>query len=85
MNLDLRIPIGLLFSLLGVILIALGAASHSNALLYTKSLGINVNLWWGIVLLIFGQAMFQFGRRGQRALEPPSAQLQVQPARRRKR
>ena len=73
MNLDLRIPMGLMFSMVGVILTAFGAATNNDAALYAKSLGINANLWWGIVLLIFGQAMFHMGRRAQRQAEklPP--------------
>lgn len=68
MNLDLRIPMGLMFSLVGVILTAFGAATNGDAALYAKSMGYNANLWWGIVLLIFGQAMFHMGRRGQKRL-----------------
>ena len=73
MNLDLRLPMGLMFSLVGVILTAFGLATNNNAAISAKSLGINANLWWGIVLLIFGQAMFQLGRRAQKKLEklPP--------------
>ncbi len=55
MRLDLRLPIGLLFSLFGVILVVYGFAS--NPAIYERSLGINVNLWWGIVLLVFGLVM----------------------------
>jgi hypothetical protein len=68
MKLDLRIPMGLMFSLVGIILIAFGVATNHDAALYSKSLGINANLWWGIVLLIFGQVMFYLGRRGQQRL-----------------
>ena len=63
MTLDLRIPIGLMFSLLGIILAAFGLATKDTPALYERSLGVNANLWWGIVLLIFGQIMFQLGRR----------------------
>jgi hypothetical protein len=63
MTLDLRVPIGLMFSLLGIILAAFGLATKDASALYERSLGVNVNLWWGIVLLIFGQTMFQLGRR----------------------
>jgi hypothetical protein len=76
MNLDLRIPMGLLFTLVGIILTAFGIATRGNFELYARSLGINVNLWWGIVLLIFGQIMFQLGRAGQARLSklpPPKA------------
>ena len=34
--------------------------------IYKKSLDINVNLWWGLVMLAFGLAMFYFGRRADR-------------------
>jgi cytochrome c biogenesis protein CcdA len=75
MSLDLRIPMGLMFTLVGIILTAFGIATNSNTELYARCLGVNVNLWWGIVLLIFGQTMFQLGRRSQKrlaALPPPS-------------
>ncbi len=55
MNLDIRIPIGIMFSLFGIILVGFGLVSKSE--LYRRSLNINVNLWWGLVLLVFGLAM----------------------------
>jgi hypothetical protein len=73
MNLDLRIPMGLMFTMTGAILTAFGLATRDNAALYVKSLGINANLWWGIVLLVFGITMLVLGRRSQArmASEPP--------------
>lgn len=68
MNLDLRIPMGLMFSLVGIILTAFGIATRNDTSLYAKSLGVDANLWWGVVLLIFGQVMFQMGRRRQKQL-----------------
>jgi hypothetical protein len=65
MGIDIRLPLGTLFSLLGLILIVYGAASDPS--LYRQSLGINVNLYWGVVLLIFGALMFALSRRGARA------------------
>ena len=55
MNLDLRLPIGLMFSIFGAMLTVFGMASNRE--IYGRSLGINVNLWWGLVLLIFGLLM----------------------------
>jgi hypothetical protein len=55
MNFDLRLPIGLLFSFYGLLLTIFGAMSDST--LYERSLGINMNLRWGLVLLVFGLAM----------------------------
>ena len=64
MGLDIRTPIGLLFSLLGALLVAYGL--FSSPALYARSLGINVNLWWGGVLLLFGVVMLVLGRLGAR-------------------
>jgi hypothetical protein len=55
MGLDIRLPIGLLFIALALVLIIFGAASDPG--LYARSLHINVNLAWGAVLLVFGIAM----------------------------
>ena len=57
MGLDLRLPIGLYFTLLGVMLGAYGIFTGSNTEMYKRSLGMNINLTWGVVLLIFGLAM----------------------------
>ena len=61
MGLDIRFPIGLLFTLLGVLLLAFGALSDPS--IYQRSLGVNVNLGWGGVMAAFGLIMFYFGRR----------------------
>ena len=55
MSLDLRIPIGLLFGTLGALLAVYGLVS--DPAIYQVSLGINVNLWWGAVLILFGAFM----------------------------
>jgi hypothetical protein len=68
MSLDLRIPMGLMFTLVGVILTAFGLKTKDVAGFYAQSLGIDVNLWWGLVLLVFGLTMFLLGRRGQKRL-----------------
>jgi uncharacterized membrane protein len=72
MNLDLRIPMGLMFTLVGAILTVFGLATMGSPM-YDRSLGINANLDWGLVLLVFGVIMFIFGQRGQKRalLEPP--------------
>ena len=65
MWMDIRWPIGLFFSALGALLAAYGLASSS--VIYATSLGINVNLEWGGVLLVFGLMMCFLGRRGRPA------------------
>lgn len=67
MNLDLRLPIGLMFSIFGALLVLFGLVSDQA--IYTRSLGINVNLWWGLVLLVFGVTMLGLARRGRSAAE----------------
>jgi len=62
MGLDIKIPIGLMFTILGVILTIFGIATASNVELYQKSLGINVNLWTGLLMLVFGIMMLIFSR-----------------------
>jgi hypothetical protein len=69
MKLDLRLPIGLMFTIVGILLIVFGLMSDEA--IYARSLGINVNLWWGLVLLAFGVVMLAFAIRASRWLPPP--------------
>jgi hypothetical protein len=69
MNIDLRIPMGMMFTLIGAVLMAFGLSTRANAALYAPSLGIDINLWWGLVLLAFGLVLVPLGRRGQMRIE----------------
>ena len=60
MNLDVRTPAGWLFLVLGALLAAYGTVSDSAV--YQRSLGINVNLAWGLALIAFGAAMLMWRR-----------------------
>jgi len=51
---DIRFPIGLMFSIFGVIITIFGLATLSQDAMYIKSLNINVNLISGVCMLIFG-------------------------------
>ena len=64
MGLDIRLPIGILFSILGMLLITYGAFSDKS--IYGRSLNININVWWGLILLVFGLLMFTLGRTSKR-------------------
>jgi hypothetical protein len=66
MTLDIRMPIGLLFAIVGGLLVAYGLIS--DRALYRRSLGININLWWGLAMLAFGALMILLGRRRSRTL-----------------
>lgn len=63
MGLDIRLPIGLMFLIIGVLLALYGLLTGSNVDLYARAGGTNVNLWWGAVMLIFGALMIFLGRR----------------------
>lgn len=64
---DIRIPIGLMFTLLGIIITILGFVTNSDTAMYQKSLGINVNIIMGILMLLFGLIMLFFARKKKKA------------------
>ena len=62
--LDLRLPIGGLFVTLGVMLAGYGLVTSGNTEMYLKSGGMNINLIWGIVMLITGVIFLVLAKRG---------------------
>jgi hypothetical protein len=71
MNLDIRLPIGMLFTLLGLLLVGYGLLGDQTV--YAHSLGHNVNLTWGFVVLAFGAIFLWLGRKGTSGVEPAAA------------
>jgi len=73
MGLDIRWPIGLMFGLIGAILIVVGLVTPTT----TQSPDFNINLWWGLFLFVFGGIMTFFAYRGSKKDKsnqpPPSA------------
>lgn len=69
MGLDIRWPIGLMFTLIGVMLTGFGLVKKAESI----SLDININLVWGIVLLVFGVFMLLGAIKGKKDNNPPSA------------
>jgi hypothetical protein len=63
MSFDLRYPLGLMFTLFGLILIGVGI--FGGPALVQQSLGINMNLWWGLVMAVFGIVMLILARRSK--------------------
>ena len=57
MGLDIKIPIGLMFSIFGLILTILGLITIGDTAMYEQSLGYNINLLSGVVMLVFGGFM----------------------------
>ena len=68
-SLDLRLPIGGLFTALGVIIGVYGLVTNGSAM-YAQSESININLWWGLVMLVVGLVMFITGMRATRVAHP---------------
>jgi hypothetical protein len=69
-GLDIRAPIGGLFSLLGLMLSGYGMVAGSRT---TSDIApvTNVNLWWGLVMLAFGIVMLLMARRAMVHPAPP--------------
>ena len=65
MGLDIRMPIGWLFLVYGVLLIGYGV--FSDQAIYERSLGVNINAGWGVVMLVFGAIMLALARRGSQS------------------
>ncbi|MDP4290504.1 MAG: hypothetical protein Q8908_05435 [Bacteroidota bacterium] len=57
MGLDIRIPIGLMFSIFGLMITIFGVFTNSDKAMYVKSLSINMNIWMGLLMLAFGLFM----------------------------
>jgi len=70
MGLDIRYPIGLMFGTIGLVMVVYGALTGSDPM-YQRSLGINVNVWWGAVLLVFGAFMLLWARKAGRQTQAP--------------
>ncbi|UCG27882.1 MAG: hypothetical protein JSV24_00560 [Bacteroidales bacterium] len=62
MGVDIRLPIGLMFTVLGLLLTLYGLFTAADSELYKISFNININLWTGIVTLLFGVLMLIFSR-----------------------
>lgn len=69
MGLDIRIPLGLMFLSTGGLMTVYGLFTMDSAI-YSKSLGININLDWGLLMFAFGLAMYVLGKRPPK---PPDA------------
>ena len=65
-GLDIRLPIGGLFVVLGLILAGYGIVTNADAEQYARSMSVNINLWWGLVMLGFGGLMLLLARRSSR-------------------
>lgn len=65
-GMDLRLPIGGLFVVLGVMLGAYGLMTNGDVAMYERSGGMNINLVWGGVMLAFGAVFLVLAQRAAR-------------------
>jgi intracellular septation protein A len=68
MGLDIRWPIGIIFTVYGAVLILFGALTDST--IFQRSLGVNIDLWWGTAMLVFGLFMGALAFRASRRSQP---------------
>jgi hypothetical protein len=74
-GLDLRYPIGALFTVLGLLVGGFGLATIGDTERYARATSVNINLWWGAVMLGFGLILLLLARRASRPAGPrPAAQ-----------
>jgi hypothetical protein len=78
MDLDLRVPMGMLFTIVGAIMSIYGFFTRGSAI-YERSDGMNINLIWGLVMLVFGIAMYTLGRRSDKRPSAPPIEGTTRP------
>lgn len=71
MGLDIRWPIGLMFTLIGALLAVFGLTNQASSTAHAGGEAIGIDLIWGVVLLIFGVLMLLGASSGKR--KPPTA------------
>ena len=69
MGLDLRWPIGIIFTLYGVIMMIFGVVTDPQ-IFVERSMGVNIDLWWGAAMLVFGLCMAALAFRASRRSQP---------------
>jgi hypothetical protein len=68
MGLDIRLPIGIIFTVYGAMLMVFGALT--DPVIFQRSLGVNIDLWWGTAMLVFGLFMGALAFRASRRSQP---------------
>lgn len=65
MGLDVRLPLGLLFLVIGALLACYGLFTNGSSQ-YDKSMAVNLNLIWGAILMLLGSLAAWFGRKSSK-------------------
>jgi hypothetical protein len=74
MGLDVRWPLGLLFTLIGLLLAGYGLIYDDRVpvpggqdMTGQPMSGLHINVWWGMVLFVFGVSVLWLARRAARS------------------
>lgn len=70
---DIRLPLGLLFAVLGALLTGFGVTTISSRIYAEHSLGINVNLWGGLGMLVFGGSLLWLAKARPATTDAPTS------------
>lgn len=69
MGLDIRWPIGIIFTIYGALLIVFGVLTDPK-IFQERSMGVNIDAWWGAAMVIFGLFMGALALRASRRSQP---------------
>jgi hypothetical protein len=61
--LDVRVPVGVMFATMGALLTCYGLFGDQT--IYSRSLGININLVWGVVMIVFAASLLTLAVRAR--------------------
>jgi hypothetical protein len=61
--LDIRVPVGVMFGAMGALMAGYGLLGDQS--IYARSLGININLVWGGVLIVFAVCLLLLSARAR--------------------
>lgn len=78
MGLDIRLPLGLMFLIVGALMTGYGLFTRGSEI-YMKADGTNINLIWGVVMAVFGLGMYLLGRTPRMGKLPPENKEPVAP------
>jgi len=71
MGLDIRLPIGVILTIYGLVLVIFGVVAHpaipvADRAIVENAVHLNIDLWWGAAMLLFGLFMGALALRASR-------------------
>lgn len=67
-RMSIALTIGATIGLIGLVILLYGLFGHAD---YSRSDGININLWWGLLMVVFGLLMSMGGYLSSRRSATP--------------